>query len=64
MCSHIYRGLVVEGFPRLEFDQITQVPSDSHTELDPRVPVLTGVVKAVATPLSMHKTDMSIRALA
>lgn len=62
MCSHLYRGLVVAGFPILEFYQITPVPSDSHTELDPRI--LTGVVKAVATPLSMHKTDMSIRALA
>lgn len=64
MCSHLYRGLVVEGFPILEFYQITQVPSDSHTELDSRIPVLTGVAKAMATPLSMHKTDMSIRALA
>lgn len=64
MCSHLYRGLVVAGFPILEFYQITPVPSDSHTELNPRIPVLTGVVKAVATPLSMHKTDMSIRALA
>lgn len=64
MCSHLYRGLVVEGLPILEFYQITQVPSDSHIELDPRIPVLTGVVKAMATPLSTHKTDMSIRALA
>ena len=47
ICSRIYKGLVIEDFATSELYQITQILSDSHTELDSRVPVLTGEVKAI-----------------
>lgn len=47
LCANIYKGLVVADLDTWGLYQIIQIMRDSPTELDPRVPVLTGVLKAI-----------------